>query len=166
MLRYAALVLPLTLAACGPGANTNISIHDSDGDVNISTDDTGHASIKLPGVDASIKLPKMQVSAADFEVNGVKLYPGSTMKDFNIDATDDSDKGREKDGGHVAIKFESPASLDKVQAWFRDAMAKHGFKVSSQGNGFAGTTDDGEPVTVELEADGPDKVKGSMTVGA
>jgi hypothetical protein len=163
MLRYAALVLPLTLAACGPGANTNISIHDSDGDVNISTDDNGHASIKLPGVDASIKLPKIQVGAADFNVNGVKLYPGSTIHDFNIDATaEDSDKGK----GHVAIKFDSPASLGKVQAWFRDAMAKRNFKVSPQGNGFAGTTDDGQPVTIELEADGPDKAKGSMTVGA
>jgi hypothetical protein len=161
MLRFAALALPLMLAACGPGG-TMINVHDDDGDVNISTDDNGHASIKLPGIDASIKIPKLTVTGSNFDVNGVKLYPGSTIRDVNIDAHDGGDN---KDG-HVAIKFESPGSLEKVQAWFRDAMAKHNFKVSPQGNGFAGTTDDGQPVTVELEADGPDKAKGSMTVGA
>ena len=162
MLRYAALALPLMLAACGPDGNTNISIHDDDGDVNISTDDNGHASIKLPGIDASIKLPKMDITGSNFDVNGVKLYPGSTVRDVNIDAHDGSG---DKDG-RVAIKFEAPASLDKVQAWFRDAMAKHNFKVSPAGNGFAGTTDEGQPIKLELEADGADKAKGSITVGA
>lgn len=161
MLRYALLALPLTLAACGSDGNTNISVHDADGDVNISTDDNGHASIKLPGFDASIKLPRMDVSGENFEVNGVKLYPGSTIKDVNVDAS----SGGGKDG-RVALKFEAPASLDKVQAWFRDAMAKHNFKVSPQGSGFAGTTDDGQPITLELEAVGADKAKGSLTVGA
>lgn len=164
MIRYAALALPVMLAACGPsGGNASISIHDSDGDVNISTDDSGHASIKIPGIDASVKLPKMNITADNFEANGVKLYPGSTIKNVDIDAHDGSG---DKENGRVAIKFESPASLDKVQAWFRDAMAKHHFKVSPQGSGFAGTTDDGQPVTVELEADGPDKARGSLTVGA
>lgn len=163
MLRFAALALPLTLAACNAGGGANISIHDSDGDVNISTDDTGHASIKIPGIDASIKLPKMDISGENFDVNGVKLYPGTKVKDVNVDA---SSKDGEKENGRVAIKFESPASLDKVQAWFRDAMAKHHFKVSPQGSGFAGTTDDGQPITVELQADGADKVKGALTVGA
>jgi hypothetical protein len=153
MLRYAVLALPLTLAACGPNGATNISIHDSDGDVNVSSDGNGVASIKLPPI---------TVSAADFEVNGVKLYPGSTLKGLDVKA---NAQDSEKDG-RVATSFDSPASLARVQAWFRDAMAKHGFKVSQQGNGFAGTTDDGQPVTVELEADGPDKTKGSMTVGA
>lgn len=161
--KCALLALPLTLAACDTGGNTTINIHGDDGDVNITSDDSGHASLKLPGIDASIKIPKIKVSAADFDVNGVKLYPGSTMSDFNVDA---SSGDGDKEKGRVAIKFESPASLDKVQAWFRDAMAKHHFKVSPQGSGFAGTTDDGQPVTVELEADGPDKAKGSLTVGA
>ena len=162
MLRHALLALPLTLAACGSGGNTNISIHDADGDVNISTDDNGHASIKLPGFDASIKMPKMDITGENFDVHGVKLYPGSTIRDVDIDAHD----GNGDKDGRVALKFEAPASLDKVQAWFRDAMAKHGFKVSPQGNGFAGTTDEGQPITLELEAVGGDKAKGTITVGA
>jgi hypothetical protein len=161
MLHCALLALHLTLAGCGSGGNTNISIHDADGDVNITTDDNGHASIKLPGFDATVKLPKMDISGENFDVNGVKLYPGSTVKDVNVDASSGDDKD-----GRVALKFEAPASLDKVQAWFRDAMAKHHFKVSPQGNGFAGTTDEGQPITLELEAVGADKAKGNLTVGA
>ncbi|MES2442626.1 MAG: hypothetical protein V4574_07325 [Pseudomonadota bacterium] len=162
MLRYALLALPLTLAACGPGANTNISIQDEDGNVNIATDANGHTSIKLPGVDASIKLPKLDIGDGNVDVRGVKLYPGSTIRDLSINANDTGAKHE----GKVAIKFESPGSLAKVQAWFRDAMAKKGFKVSAAGNGFAGTTDDGQPVKLELEADGTDKSKGIFTVGS
>ncbi len=162
LLHCAALALPLTLAACGTGSDTNISIHDADGDVNISTDAEGHASIKLPGIDASIKVPKLNVTAENFEVNGVKLYPGSTIRDVNVDAHD----GSGDNDGRVAAKFEAPGSLEKVQAWFRDAMAKHHFKVAAQGTGFAGTTDDGQPVTIELNPDGADKTKGAITVGA
>ena len=162
MLRFAALALPLTLAACG-GAGSTISFNGADGNVAIATDGNGVTSVKMPGVDASIKLPKIDIDEADFDVNGVKLYPGSTIRNFNLDA---NDSGTDKHKGRVGIAFEAPASLDKVQAWFRDNMAKRGFKVAAQGNGFAGTTDDGEPITLELSADGPDKAKGKMTVGS
>jgi len=163
MLRFTALALPLMLAACGSPGGSNISITGEEGNIAIATDANGVTSVKMPGVDASIKLPKIDIDEADFDVNGVKLYPGSTIKDFNLDA---SDTGTDKHKGRVGIAFEAPASLDKVQAWFRDNMAKRGFKVSAQGNGFAGTTNDGEPVTLELSADGADKAKGKMTVGS
>jgi hypothetical protein len=163
MIRFAAIALPLMLAACGEsGSNTSISIKGEDGNVAIATDANGVTSIKAPGVDASIKLPKIDIDEANFDVNGVKLYPGSTIKDFNLDA---SDGGTDKHKGRVGIAFEAPAALDKVQAWFRDNMAKRGFKVSAQGSGFAGTTDEGDPITLELSADGADKSKGKMTVG-
>lgn len=154
-----ALALPLTLGACG----ANITVNDADGNVTIGTDDNGVTSVKMPGVDASIKLPKVDIKEADFDVSGVKLYPGSTVRDFNLDA---SDTGTDTHKGRVSLAFEAPASLDKVQAWFRDNMAKRGFKVAAQGNGFAGTTNDGEPVTLELSAVGAEKSKGKMTVGS
>ena len=158
MLRFAALALPLALAACG---GSSITINDADGNVAISTDGNGVTSVKVPGVDASIKLPKIDVSEANFDVNGVKLYPDSKVKTFNLDTSDRADENK----GRLSISFESPASLAKVQAWFRDNMAKRGFKVAAQGTGFAGTTDEGEPITLELEADGPDKARGKMSVG-
>ncbi|MCW3847117.1 hypothetical protein OF829_07685 [Sphingomonas sp. LB-2] len=163
MVRHALLLAPLALAACAPEGNSTIILNGEDGNVSIVTDAEGHTTVAAPGVNASISLPKIDIDAADFDVNGVKLYPGSTVKDFKLDASEGfAAKGK----GHLSIAFDAPASLDKVQAWFRDNMAKRNFKVSAQGNGFAGTTDEGDPVTLELTPDGPDKTKGRMTIGA
>jgi hypothetical protein len=168
MMRFVPLLLmALPLAACGnePQGNTSFSIQadGEGGNVSISGNDSqGVASIKGPGIEGSIKLPKIDINAADFEIDGVKLYPGSTIKDFNLNAVD---RSGEKDEGKVTIAFESPAALDKVQGWFRDAMTQQNFKVSPHGNGFAGTTSDGNPVTLDLEAAG-DRTSGRMTVGS
>ena len=163
MKRYAILLAPLALAACGTEGNSTITLNGEDGNVSIVTDANGNTTINAPGASGSVTLSKINIDAADFDVNGVKLYPGSTVRDFKLDASEGFDtKGK----GHLSIAFDAPASLDKVQAWFRDNMAARKFKVSAQGNGFAGTTDEGDPVTVELNADGADKTKGKRTIGA
>jgi len=164
MRRFAILLAPLALAACGSEGNSTITLNGEDGDVSIVTDANGNTTIDAPGISGSVTLPKINIDAADFQVSGVKLYPGSTVRDFNLDASDRN--GASKDHGRLSITFESPASLEKVQTWFRDNMAARKFKVSAQGNGFAGTTDEGDPVTVELTPDGTDKTKGKMTIGA
>lgn len=158
----AAVLLALPLVACAPEGNTSISIENEGGNISFSSDESGRAEIKAPGFEGTINLPKIDIDAADFEMNGVKLYPGSRISAFDLKAAES--EGR--DSGKVAVRFEAPASLDKVQAWFRDAMAKQGFKVTPAGNGFAGTTDKGEPVTLELEAGGPEKTSGRISAGS
>lgn len=160
--RYAAVLLPLSLAACGDTGG-NITINDKDGNVSITTDANGQTSIKAPGVDISARLPKISLDSADFDISGLKLYPGSKPRDFKVDA---GNGGAGPGQDHVSISFDAPAPLATVQSWYRDEMAKKGFKVSAQGDGFAGTTDKGEPVTLELKADGADKSKGTLTIGA
>lgn len=160
MLRLSVALLPLSLAACG-GVGGNITINDKDGNVAIATDKDGRTTIKAPGVDITTTLPKVSLKAEDFDINGMKLYPGSTISDVNIQA---GDNGNAND--HVALKFAAPADLASVQAWFRDQTGKHGFKVTPSGNGFAGTTDDGQPITIELNADGKGKTSGALRVGA
>lgn len=164
MKRFAILLVPLALAACGTDGNSTITLNGEDGNVSIVTDANGQTKIEGPGISGSVTLPKINIDSADFQVSGVKLYPGSTVRDFNLDASDRSGSG--KDHGRVSLTFDAPGTLDKVQAWFRDNMAARKFKVSAQGNGFAGTTDEGDPITVELNADGADKTKGKMTIGA
>lgn len=163
-MRTLILLAPLALAACGTEGNSSITINGEEGNVSIVTDADGNTRIEAPGVSGSVKLPKLDIDADNFEVSGVKLYPGSKVRDFNLDATDGRDSAKDK--GRLTISFDAPGALDKVQAWFRDNMAQRKFKVSPSGNGFAGTTDDGTPVTLELNADGADKTKGKMTVGA
>jgi hypothetical protein len=165
MPRYAFLLLLPALAACdGHGdGNTSISIKadTGDGNVSLSTDKQGRTQIKAPGFEGSIKLPKLDIGAEDFDVNGVKLYPGSTIHDLSLDA---SDSAGGKDHAKVSVAFDAPASLDKVQAWFRDKMAAHRFKIAPDGSGFTGTTDEGDPIAVELRADGAEKSTGRLTV--
>lgn len=162
MIRYSIALLPLALAACG-GPGGNITINDKDGNVSITSDGEGRTTIKAPGVDISAKLPRIELDAADFDINGLKLYPGSRIRDFKVNAAD-----RDASGGndHVALSFDAPAPLATIQAWYRDAMTKQGFTVSPHGTGLAGTTDEGQPVTLELQADGAGKSKGTLTLGS
>lgn len=155
------LLAPLALAACGTEGNSTITINGEEGNVSIVTDADGRTTINAPGVSISAKTPKINLEG-DMDLSGVKLYPGSKVHEFNLDATGNGGE----DKGRVVVAFEAPAGLEKVQAWFQDKMAARKFKVSPQGNGFAGTTDEGAPVTLELNADGADKTRGKMTIGA
>lgn len=157
------LLLALPLAACGGGDDkqgTAITLKaESDGaNISASADADGRMAIKLPGFEGKLKLPRIQLNAENFDMNGVKLYPNSTITSFDI-------AGRDKEGDdRVKIGFESPAGADKVRAWFQDQMAQRNFKVQANGGGLSGTTDDGDPFTLDLASAGADKARGTLTV--
>jgi hypothetical protein len=162
----ACLLLPLTLglAACGDGTGTSISINatDAEGNAAITTDGNGQLAIKAPGFEGAIKLPKIRINAEDFDVNGVKLFPNSQIGALNVDGVDGGAGG---DKGKVSVAFESPAAAATVQQWFRDTMGKHGFTVEADGTGLKGTTNDGDPFRLQLDAAGEGKSKGRLEVG-
>jgi len=158
------LTLPLAtaLAACGGGEEgTSISINGSDGEVSAKSDADGRVSLKAPGFEGSIKLPKFNIGADDFEVDGVKLYPGSTISNFNIDA----DSGTtEKGGNAVRVQFDSPASAAQVGDWFAEQMKAAGFTVEGTGPKITGMTRKGSAFTVDLSDAGDKKSSGTLTV--
>jgi hypothetical protein len=156
------LLLPLALAACGgKGTSVTINAHSEDGDNSTFAMDNGTVAIKGDGFEGSFKVPQIKMTADNFDMDGVKLYPGSTIGSFNIDA---EDRPGNKDEGKVTTAFTSPAPLATVQTWFRDKLGAKGFKFAPQGDGFAGTTEDGETFTIDLSADGSDKTKGRMEI--
>lgn len=161
-----AFLLPLaglSLVACD-GSGTSISINADSGDGNavMRTDANGQMAIRAPGFEGSIKLPKIDIDAEDFEVNGVNLYPGSKITNLNVNAQEQLG-GRDK--GEVEIAFTSPATPATVQAWFRDKMTAQGFKVEADAAGLKGTTDEGDPIALQLAPDGEGKAKGQLRVG-
>jgi hypothetical protein len=157
--RLVPLLLPFALVACHGSANIDFDGNNIDGNSVISTDANGRIQIKAPGIQGSITLPKMPLDAKNFDIDGVTLYPGSTLKNLKV-----NDKGSDKEG-EVIVEFESPAAPTVVRDWFRDNMTKQGFKVTTKDDNLIGTTDDGQPFALQLSAVGDGKTKGLMQVG-
>lgn len=162
------LVVAAPLAACDDSkTGTSISINstDSDGNVLATMDgNSGAVAINVPGFSGKLNLPKIHLDAEDFEMNGVHLYPGSTISGMNVEAHDDGRAGRNDDNGSVRVSFASPATPTTVRDWFQQKLNGAGFTVKPDGNGLTGTTDEKKPFKLELTADGADKSKGVITV--
>jgi len=170
MFRQIAVALLLTagLAACDDSKQgTSISINSTDGDGNVlaSMDgNTGSLSVDVPGFSGKLRLPKLHLDAKDFEMNGVHLYPGSSISGMNIDAHDGGKAGNDDDNGSVRVHFTSPAAPGKVRDWFQEKLSAAGFTLATNGTGLIGTTDEKKPFKLDLSADGGDKSKGTITI--
>jgi hypothetical protein len=165
----AACALPL--AGCGAHGNGNdqgttisLNANGSDGNVVAGIDGkSGDMAINAPGFSGKISLPKIHLDASNFDMNGVHLYPGSTISGMNIDAHDHG--AGSDDDGTVKVTFESPARPDTVRAWFEGKLNGAGFHVKADGTGLSGTTDEQKPFSLELSPAGGDHAKGVITIG-
>lgn len=155
---FAALILPI--AACNrPDSGTSIAINGDDGNMLGSVNGkTGEVKIDVPGFQGSVKLPKIQFDAGNFDLNGVKLYPGSTIENVNV-----SD-GKSGDGG-VKVRFTSPATPAAVRGWFQERLTKVGYTVQSDGQKLVGTTDENKRFRLDLTPTGADKASGTIVIG-
>lgn len=162
-----ALLFPLTalaVAACdGTGTSVTIDAKSDGGNSTLATDGNGQMAIKVPGFEGALKIPKMEIDAEDFEMNGVTLYPGSKITNLHVNAEEHA--GR-RDKGEVTVDFTSRAAPATVQQWFREKMTAKGFKAETDGAGLKGTTDEGDPFTLRLEADGAENAKGQLRLGS
>ena len=152
----------LALAGCNsPDTGTSISINADNGNVSgAANGKSGEVKLDVPGFSGKIKLPKIKLDADNFDLNGVHLYPGSTIDTVNVEG------GDKQDTGAVKVAFTSPANPPAVQQWFQDRLNKVGFKVNPGGNGLVGTTDENKPFALDLTQDGPDRAKGTITIGS
>ncbi len=165
-----AVLCTMPLAACDgdkdgkPGTTISLNAHDSDGNVVAGIDgNSGDMAIDAPGFSGKIKLPKIRLDASNFDMNGVHLYPGSTISGMNIDAHDRGPGS--DDGGTVKVTFDSPAQPDTVRAWFEQKLNAAGFTVKTDGTGLSGTTDEKKPFTLDLRPVGTDHARGVITIG-
>ena len=161
-------IAAIALAACdGQGGNSttiSFSSNGSDGNVAGAIDKDGNIKIDSDGFKADVKIPAIKLDAKDFDMNGVHLYPGSTITTMNIAAQDK--KGDKDDSGKVSVAFTSPAAAATVRDWLKERLDKAGFTLSVAGNGLTGKTDDGQPFTLKLDDDGAGKSKGTIDMGS
>jgi hypothetical protein len=104
-----------------------------------------------------VKLPKFEFGADDFEVDGLKLYPGSTIANLNVQSSGSKE-------GTVQVDFDAPAAAAQVQSWFREQMQSAGFTVDLKDGALAGKTSDGSPFTLKLAPQSGDKTRGTLSV--
>jgi hypothetical protein len=105
--------------------------HSDDGPANghVSAEgksEEGKVSLKMPGLDMTLSLPKGVADEARAERDSKLLYPGATLRGMAIAAGPDSDKSGDSE---VEIRFSSPDPVEKVAAWYRDPARKGGFQL-------------------------------------
>ncbi len=91
----------------------------------------GSVGIKIPGFSADVRVPGMNLDKGNFDVDGIKLYPGSKIGQMavNGDAKSDGDSAGK---GNVALDFDAPAAPATVRAYYVDALKAHGYEIASE----------------------------------
>ena len=169
-MRLAFLIPPMMLlAACGSeekktgeGAEVSINAGDEHGGVQIKTGkDGGNIKIGGDGAAIDINIPDfvdLDIES-DFDIDGVKLYPGSKVTKVDVDANDKN--GADK--AVVKLGFTSPAAPTKAADWMAGEFAKKGVKVTRSGDALAGKDKDGSDFKINFAPDGTN-AKGEVVI--
>lgn len=131
------------LAGCDAEVTTK---QDTSEKVASSSAADGQVRFDLPFAKGNIKLPAGMMSSADFDIDGVKMYPGATVTGFNVDA----ENGR----ALVDIAFAAPAAPDAVRDYFLEQFKAKGVDARADGQGISGTSKDGDRFTMTFAPDG------------
>jgi hypothetical protein len=92
----------------------------------------GKISIKAPGLDLAISLPKEMTGEAKVGRDSKVLYPGATLAGMAI-AAGEGGKGGKGGDTDVEMRFRTADPLEKVAAWYRDPARGEGFRLTGQG---------------------------------
>ena len=162
----AALAATGVLGGCDRASDgTSVTINAADGNTVGAVDGrSGEVKLALPGFTGNFQLPKLKLDADNFDLNGVHLFPGSTIEAVNLAAGDTGSKGRDDDG-RLQVRFTSPADAATVRGWFQQRLAKAGFTLHVDGQGLSGTTDENKPFRMELKDSGARRAEGTIVLG-
>jgi len=133
----------LVVAALLGGCNVHSQNPANDnGHVTIKADDSGNIAFNLPFVEGQVKVPASFMHDGNFDIDGVKLPPGSSVTGFSVFAQDK--------GSTVNMSFTAPASADAARSYFVDQFRKKGVEVALAGDAVSGKTKDGSPFTIQV----------------
>ena len=135
----ACLILVPVLAGC----NVHKTGAHGDENVTINASDNGEVTFNVPYASGQIKLPEGMMHDGDFDIDGVKLMPGSQVTGFNVNAHDK--------GATVNLSFTAAASPDQVRSYFLDEFKKKGVEATATGDGISGESEDGDPFVIGLK---------------
>jgi len=134
------MLLPL-LAGCNVHSKNPAN---GDENVSIHADESGHIEFNLPVAEGKLKVPAAMMHNGDFDIDGVKLMPGSSVTGFSVLAGDK--------GANVTMAFKASASADEVRSYYVDQFRKQGVDAALAGEAVTGKTKDGSPVAIHVSA--------------
>lgn len=138
-----ALPVLLLLGACSVGNGEHDDTSARNGQAPQS-----RFELTTPLFNAQVALPADAMGGADFDMNGVPLPPGSTVRGMKVNA--DAGSGEPT----LTLRFASPQPPIAVRDWLLPRLRDVGYTLSAQPTGLAGTTDEGEPFRLALNPDG------------
>ena len=141
MNRSALILLPVLLAGCDVHANNG-----KDENVSINADGSGNIAFDVPFVKGQVKVPAAMMHKGDFDIDGVKLMPGSEVTGFNLNAHDH--------GATVEMAFTAPAAPDQVRSYFIDQFKQKGVVAALSGDAVSGKSKDGTPFLIHVSPSG------------
>ena len=150
MKRLSRLMLVALLAGC--------NVHSKSGDdekVNVNADASGQIAFDVPFAKGQVKLPSGWMHKGNFDIDGVKLMPGSEVTGFSLNAHDK--------GATVNMTFTAPAAADAVLSYYVDQFRKKGIDAAVAGDSVTGKSKDGNPFTIQVSPAGSGS-KGTIRV--
>jgi hypothetical protein len=145
------LLVPL-LAGCNVHSKNPAK---ADENVTINADESGHVAFNLPFMKGEVKVPSGFMHNGNFDIDGVKLMPGSEVTGFSVFARDK--------GSTVNMSFSSPAAPDQVRSYFLDQFKAKGVKAAAAGDVVTGKSKDGSAFTIAL-APAPNGSQGKIVI--
>ncbi len=152
MNRSTLLLASVLIAGC------DVEMHDANAGgakVSMDSDGSGQDAFNLSIGNGQVKIAGLKMDGEDFDIDGVKLMPGSSLTTFNIDS-----RGS---GATVDLGFKSPKSPDEVRAYFVDKFHARGVQAALSGDKVVGKTKDGDPFTIAIDA-APGGSRGTIVV--
>jgi hypothetical protein len=136
------LIVPL-LAGCNVHSKNPAS---GDDNVTINADESGQIAFNLPIAEGQVKVPSAMMHNGNFDIDGVKLMPGSSVTGFSVFAGDK--------GSTVNMAFAAPAPPDEVRSYFLDQFKRQGVEAALAGDAVTGKSKDGSPFTIRVSPAG------------
>jgi len=135
------LLMPLALlGACN--VHSKSPADSGDENVTINADDNGSVACNLPFVKGQVKVPSGFMHNGNFDIDGVKLMPGSQVTGVSVFARDE--------GALVNIAFTAPGAPDAVRSYFVDQFRRQGVEAALAGDSVSGKSKDGSPFTIQV----------------
>jgi len=137
--RSALFLLVPMLAGCNVHSKNPAN---DDQNVTINADESGHVAFNLPFMQGQVKVPAGMMHNGSFDIDGVKLMPGSSVTGFSVFAR--------HEGATVHMTFNAPAPPDQVRSYFLDQFKQKGVEAALAGDAVKGKSKDGSAFVINL----------------